>query len=58
MGQNTVKQALESITSNTKSPTGGIFNQKLFKHNQKTIFDLKLSETAKPVGGGLQKCKN
>jgi hypothetical protein len=36
----------ESIASNTKSPTGGIFNQNKCKQNK-----TKQSETAKLVGG-------
>jgi hypothetical protein len=40
----------ESIASNTKSPTGGLFNQNSASRT-KLNFDFKLSETAKPVGG-------
>jgi hypothetical protein len=40
----------ESIASNTKSPTGGIFNQNSSSRT-KLNFDFQLSETAKPVGG-------
>jgi hypothetical protein len=56
-----INEYSESIASNTKSPTGGIFSQNsLTIMITKLNFDLYLSETAKPVGGTtkVQKKKN